>query len=109
MARRFFISAIVAVRKPRQVLISSGVGLFSGGTQRTPLVMRASIISRLSSGRAGENAAREAEFDQRRVEKVAGIVAGERPAGAVGALQSGREADDQKARVLAPRTRRPGR
>ena len=52
MARSFGISAMVGLRKSRQVLISAGVGLFSGGTQRTPLVMRASINSRLSSGRA---------------------------------------------------------
>ena len=41
-------------------------------------------------------AAREAEFAERLVEQVAGIVAGEGPAGAVGALQAGREADDQQ-------------
>ena len=33
-------------------LISTGSGLFSGGTQRTPLVMRASTSSRPSSGLA---------------------------------------------------------
>src|SRR5262244_566565 len=36
---------------------------------------------------------------ERVVEQHAGIVAGERPAGAVGALHPRREADDQKARV----------
>ena len=36
----------------RRALISAVVGLFSGGTQRTALVMRASISSRPSSGRA---------------------------------------------------------
>jgi hypothetical protein len=51
-AHRFSISAIVARRKIRQFLISAGVGLFSGGTQRTALVMRASIRVRPSSGRA---------------------------------------------------------
>ena len=52
MARRFGISAMVASRKARQVLISAGLGLFSGGTQRTALVMRASTRISPSSGRA---------------------------------------------------------
>ncbi len=43
-------AAIVAARKPRQVAISSVVGLFSGGTQRTALVMRVSMSVRPSSG-----------------------------------------------------------
>ena len=42
-------------------------------------------------------AARERKFLQRRVKKVAGIVAGERPPGAVGALQARRQSDDQQA------------
>ena len=46
-----------------------------------------------------EFAAREAEFDQRRVEQVAGIIAGEGPPGAVGAAQAGRQADDQEPRI----------
>ncbi len=54
MARSFGISAMVGTRKSRQVLISAGVGLFSGGTQRTPLVMRASTSSSVSSGRASK-------------------------------------------------------
>jgi peroxiredoxin len=41
-----------ARKASRQVLISAGVGLFSGGTQCTALVMRASIRVRPSSGRA---------------------------------------------------------
>ena len=53
-------------------------------------------------GARGISAAGEAEIDQRRVEQVAGIVAGERPAGAVGAAQAGRQADDQEARVGRP-------
>ena len=43
-----------------------------------------------------EHAAGEAVFLQRRVEQVAGIVAGERPPGAVGAAHAGGEADDQQ-------------
>ena len=49
-ARSFGISAISALRKSLQVLISIVVGLFSGGTQRTALLMRASTIVRPSSG-----------------------------------------------------------
>ena len=45
MALSLGISAIVAPRKSRQVLISAGVGLFSGGTQRTALVIAASTSS----------------------------------------------------------------
>jgi len=52
MARSFAISAIVGARKSRHVLISSGVGLFSGGTQRTALVMTQSTRARPSSGLA---------------------------------------------------------
>ena len=40
----------------------------------------------------------KAVFEQRRVEQVAGVVAGEGPPGAVGALQARREADDQQPR-----------
>ena len=46
------ISAMVECRNVRQVLISAGVGLFSGGAQRTALVMRASINASPSSARA---------------------------------------------------------
>ena len=59
------------------------------------------------------DAAREAEFEQGRVEQVARIVAGEGPPGPVGAAQAGRQADDQQPRVARPewRDRRiePGR
>jgi len=46
------IAAMVAERNGRQVWISSVVGLFSGGTQRTALVMRVPISSSPSSGRS---------------------------------------------------------
>ena len=53
MARSFGIAAMRCARNAsRQVLISAGVGLFSGGTQRTALVMRASTSVSPSSGRA---------------------------------------------------------
>ena len=41
----------------------------------------------------------EAVFEQRGVEQVAGIVAGEGTAGAVGALHARREANDQETRL----------
>src|SRR6202040_4029921 len=41
----------------------------------------------------------EAELQQGRIEQVAGIVAGEWPAGAVGAAHAGRQPDDQDARL----------
>ena len=90
-------------------LISAGVGLFSGGTQRTALVMRASTSVEPVVRPRLVVAAGEAELLERLVEQVAGVVAGERPPGAVGAPQAGREADDQQARVDAGRTRRPAR
>ncbi len=52
MARRFFISAIRAIRNCRQVLISTGSGLFCGGTQCTALPIRQSTSLSPSSGRA---------------------------------------------------------
>src|SRR5215470_18398735 len=48
----------------------------------------------------GVMAAREAEFSQSRVQEIAGVVAGERPPGAVGAAQPGGKAHDQKPRVV---------
>ncbi len=43
---------MVGLRNPRQVLISSPTGLFSGGTQRTALVIAVPTRRRPSSGRA---------------------------------------------------------
>src|SRR6185437_10855422 len=58
----------------------------------------------------------EAEGDQRGVEQLARVVAGERPSGAVGAAQSRRKADDDEARARiaeggngrVPEVREPG-
>ena len=88
--------SISAIRNCRQVLISAGVGLFCGGTQCTALPIRQSTSCSPSSIRATIVAAGKSVFEQGRIEQVAGIVAGERPPGAVGALQSGRETDDQQ-------------
>ncbi len=104
MAAKRGMSASVADRNCRQVLISAVVGLFSGGTQRTALRYRR-IGERqpvVRTRRVG--ALREAEVDQRPVEQVAGVVAGERPARSVRAAQARREADDQKRARRAPRT-----
>ena len=49
----------------------------------------------------------KAVFEQGRIEQVAGVVAGERPSGAVGALHARREPDDQQLRVgIAERSHR---
>jgi hypothetical protein len=45
---------------------------------------------------------REAEFLKRRIKKIACIIAGEWPAGAIGAAQPGRQTDDQEPRVDRP-------
>ena len=79
--------------------ISCGVGLFSGGTQRTALVMRQSMSVEAVIGTGLVAALGKAEFLERGVEQIAGIIAGERPAGAVGAAQPRCEADDQQPRV----------
>src|SRR4029078_4752032 len=46
------------------------------------------------------DACSEAEALQRRIEELAGIVAGERPAGTIGAAQARREADHQESRFI---------
>ena len=51
----------------------------------------------------------EAERDQRPVEQVAGKVAGERPAGSVGAAQAGRQPDDQQPDTVGAFRRHEGR
>ena len=96
MARSFFISPMVGVRKSRQVLISSGVGLFSGGTQRTAFVIRQSIKLEPVIGMRTIVAARKSIFAKRLVKQDPGIVTGKRAAGTVGALQSRRQADNQQ-------------
>ena len=52
MATRRGIAAMRLARNGRQVPISAGVGLFSGGTQRTALVIMQSTSVSPSSGRA---------------------------------------------------------
>ena len=99
IARSFGISAMVACRKSRQVAIS----------RRRRLVLRRHAAHRIGDaavdqlksvvGMRAVLAAREAVARQRLVEQLAGVVAGERPAGAVGALQAGRQTDDQQARI----------
>ena len=109
IARRLGMAAIVAARNGRQVPISAGVGLFSGGTQRTALVIMQSR-SVEAVGRVGAiDALGEAVLEQRLVEQIAGIVAGEGAAGAVGAFEARRQTDDQQPRRLRSRTRVPAR
>src|SRR5258707_987769 len=54
------------------------------------------VIGALAIGTAGE-----AEVPQRVVEQFAGVIARERPPGAVGAAQAGRQADHEEAPILA--------
>ena len=58
-------AAIVGVRNCRQVAISAGVGLFSGGTQRTALVIAVPTKLQPVVGPRQELAAGQAEADQR--------------------------------------------
>ena len=67
------------------------------GRQAAHRVADAGIGQRQTVGRVGPvGAGGEAELQERRVEQVAGIVAGEGTPGAVGALHAGRQADDQQ-------------
>ena len=80
-----------------------------GGTQRTALVIMQSTSVEPVVGPRRVAAARKAEVEQRRVEQIAGEIAGERPPGAVGAPQARRQADDQQARVCRARRTAPRR
>ena len=91
------------------VAISLGVGLFCGGTQRTALVIMQSTSSS-AFGCAGSCApAGKPDLEQSAIEQLAGIVAEEGPPGAVGALQSRREPDDQQPRAVRTRRTAPRR
>ena len=88
--------------KRRQVVISWGVGLFCGGTQRTAF----EILQRSSCSRpraCAVAARREAEAEQSGVKQVAGIIAREGTAGEIGAAQARREADDEERRASGPK------
>src|SRR6476661_8217374 len=91
MARKPGRAAIRASRKFRQWAISLGVGLLAGGTQRTALVIMQSV---------SVSAASEPDLEQSAVEQLAGIVTEEGTPGAIGALQSRREPDDQEPRAV---------
>ncbi len=41
----------------------------------------------------------KAVFEQRGIEQIAGVIAGERPSGAIGALHAGRQPDNQQPTV----------
>ena len=90
--------------------ISSGVGLLSGGAQRTAAAMKTSRSCDPSSTRWRGRDIGEAGAVQRRHQKVAGAadaVAGEDPAGAVGAVRRRRETDEQQARAADRRIQEP--
>ena len=90
--------AISAARNGPQAAISPVSGLFCGGTQRTALVMRARRRTQAVIGAGLVLALGKAEFPQCRVEQPAGMIAGERPPGPVGAAQTRRQPDDQQLR-----------
>ena len=84
-------------------------GLLPGGTHLTALVMRQPVQLEAVVARRRDRRARPAEGVQRLVEQHAGVVAGERPAGGVRAVEAGREADDQQPRRARRRTAPPAR
>ena len=91
-------ASIVRSRNCRQWAISAPPGLFCGGTQRTALVIGAPTqLKRVVAAAHRSVAAARPNLHERRIEQVAGIVAGEGTAGAVGALEAGRQPDDQQA------------
>ncbi len=77
----------------------AGVGLFCGGTHFTAFVMRQPTSRSPSSLETDRGAVLQPNVMQRFVEQDAGVVAGERAPGGVGAVEARREADDQQARV----------
>jgi hypothetical protein len=113
IARAFGKASMRDERNGRHVAISAGVGLFSGGAQRTALVIIAPFKREAIFGVGAVLPFREAKLLQRAVEQVARVIAGERAAGAVGAHAARREADDEQARIgIAERGRsaiEPGR
>ena len=87
-----------AARYSLQVAISAGVGLLSGGTHFTALVMRAPVSTQAVDARRRHRRGRPAERVQRLVQQHARVVARERTTRRIGAVESGREADDQQSR-----------
>ena len=91
-----------ASRCTRQLTISSGVGLLSGGAQRAAAVMKTSCSVRPSCGwREVGMFAKPARCSAaiRKSPRAAGAVAGEHAAGAVGAVRGRRQRDQQHPRV----------
>ena len=103
-------ASISASRCGRQLAISSGVGLLSGGAHRTAAAMNASLkrqaVVRMLRGRdVGEAGAMERGHQE--VARAADAVAGEHAAGPVGAVGGRRQADDQQPRAADRRSRAP--
>ena len=93
-----------------QAAISAGVGLLSGGAQRTAAAMNASLSASPSSAcrDVGMFAKPCACIARIRKSPAADAIAGEDAAGAVGAVRRRREADDEHARVADRRSPAPG-
>ena len=109
MTREFGSASMRAARNCRQRAISLGPRLVRRRHAAHGIGDHA--IDKLSASRRAwiVPPARQPDLQQRAVEQLAGIVAEEGPAGAVGALQSGREPDDEQPRVIGCRRRAPRR
>ena len=70
------------------------------------LILRRNTSNRIADAAIGQfqsvvrprciDATREAKFDQRRIQKIARVIASEGPAGPVGSLQAGRQTNNQQ-------------
>ena len=87
----------LGVRCSGQLRISCGAGLSPGGAQRTTEAIQASRSLRPSFAMDGAGLVGEAELVEDGVHEVAGAVAGEGAAGAIGTVGSGSEAEEENA------------
>ena len=88
-----------------QVAFSTVVGLLAGGAQRTAAMIRMPCSTSPSPLAHGLRLAGVPGAVQRGIQPVAGAVAGEHPAGAVGAVGGGGEPDDEHLRARGRRSR----
>ncbi len=98
-------AATSASRCGRQLAISSGVGLLSGGAQRTAAAMNASrSVEAVVGSRDVGMFAKPVTMERRHQEiaRAADAVAGEDPAGAVRAVRGRRQPDDEQPRAGSP-------
>ena len=101
-ARRHAVSRHSASSHGAHVARSAGVGALAGGAHRTAAATRVSLSANPSAASTHSRLVRQPGAVQRGEQEVAGPVAGEHPAGAVGAVRGRRQPDDHH-----PRPRRP--